>query len=264
VTPELDAIVLKALERDPAQRFDSARGFALALENAVPGATATVVAATLAATCGDRALQRTGTFAALRAGIASCDEPEAEDTSGHADTQSLLRAARVPQPLCATSAAAGAGQPALCTGPLTVFVCKEETTRVKPLQRSRARALLSLAVLAVSLLMGGRWVSSRDASIGPTQSAAAPRVQAAPPPPRMPSAPASPTNPGLAAQNDTRPAVAEPPRAAVRIPNASERSLTARAESAKRRPSNAARPANCSPPSYLDAQGIRHFKPECL
>jgi serine/threonine-protein kinase len=264
VTPELDAIVLRALERDPAQRFDSARDFALALENAVPGATASVVAATLAATCGERALQRTGTFAALRAGIASCDGPDAEDASGRAETQSLLRAFRVPHPLVAASLAAREGQAALCTGPLTVFVCKEEATLVKRPHRSRAWGLLPLAALAVSLLVGGHWVSDRNASIEATRSAAAHRTPKAAPPPALPPAPASLPKPQVLTHQETRPAPSAPLSGAVQIPNAGEPVLTTRAGSAKGRTSSAARAVNCSPPSYLDAQGIRHFKPECL
>ena len=264
VTPELDAIVLRALERDPAQRFDSARDFAIALETAVPGATASVVAATLAATCGERALQRTGTFAALRAGVASCGEPDAENTaSGRAEAQSLLRAVRAPHPLAEASAATREGQAAVpCTGPLTVFVCKEEVTLLRQPHRSRAWALLPLAALAVSLLMGGGWAFSRDASIGPTGSAAAPRIQAAATPPATLSVPSSLPKPEIATHHDTRPA--EPLRGAVQLPSAGEPVPPVRARSA--RPANERRPAavNCSPPSYLDAQGIRHFKRECL
>jgi eukaryotic-like serine/threonine-protein kinase len=264
VTPELDAIVLRALDRDPAQRFDSAHDFALALENAVPGATASVVARTLAATCGERALQRTGTFAALRAGIASCDGPDAENTaSGRAETQSLLRALRVPSPLAEAPAASRGDQAAVhCTGPLTVFVCKEEATLVRRPHRSRAWAL-PLAALAVSLLVGGGWVSSRDASIEPTGSAVAPRIQAAPPP-ATPSAPSSLPKPEIATQNDVRPEAVEAPSGAGQLRRAGESAPTVRARSAK--PASERRPAaaNCSPPSYLDAQGIRHFKRECL
>jgi hypothetical protein len=264
VTPELDAIVLRALERDPAQRFDSARDFALALERAVPGATTSVVAATLAAICGDRALQRTGTFAALRAGIASSGGSDVEDSSGRAETQSLLRAVRAPDQLVATSAAATEGLgPALCTGPLTVFVCKEETTLLKPAQRSRAWARLPLVALAAALVVGGYWVSSSDpSSTGPTRSAATTRPQGSPP--AMPSVSPSPPKAEMATLSDTRPAPAEPLSPAVQIPNAVDPGLAARAGSAKRRTNNGPRSANCSPPSYLDAQGIRHFKPECL
>ena len=274
VTPELDAIVLRALEREPARRFASARDFALALENVVSGATASAVAAAVAATCGDRALRRMSMFRALRAAIGSFSEQGTDDTaSERAVTRSRLRAVLVPQPsatdglTAATEARAEAGH---CTGPLTVFVDKEEATQVKRRHRLLAWAPLPLAAFAASLVAGGLWVTSRGASSESAHSAAAPRPEQTPRPLAAPAVPSFLPKPASATPTSAPLPIAESPPPAAQPPSTGKHDAKASpsggkpARQVKRQTSNRARTPNCSPPSYLDAQGIRHFKPECL
>jgi tRNA A-37 threonylcarbamoyl transferase component Bud32 len=59
VEPELDAVVLKALERDPARRYPSAAAFALALEERFGVATASQVARWVRDLAGDLVAERT-------------------------------------------------------------------------------------------------------------------------------------------------------------------------------------------------------------
>jgi serine/threonine-protein kinase len=58
VTPELDAVVMKALAKSPDERFPSARDMALALEAAVPVASTTKVAAWVEELAGDSLARR--------------------------------------------------------------------------------------------------------------------------------------------------------------------------------------------------------------
>jgi len=60
ISPELDDVVLRALERDPDARFATAADFLDALERATPTASAREVASFLRDSCGERLLARTG------------------------------------------------------------------------------------------------------------------------------------------------------------------------------------------------------------
>jgi eukaryotic-like serine/threonine-protein kinase len=62
VDDRLDAIVLRGLDRDPARRFETARAMALALEEAVPPAPASVIGAWVEATAAEALAERARTM----------------------------------------------------------------------------------------------------------------------------------------------------------------------------------------------------------
>ena len=68
VTPRLDAVVLKALARDPAARFQTAAEFTEALEGACPHAPPREVAAIVKAYCGERVDGRRATLQGILEG----------------------------------------------------------------------------------------------------------------------------------------------------------------------------------------------------
>jgi serine/threonine protein kinase len=65
VTPELDAVVMKGLERNPERRFQTARDFALALEEAAPLASPVKLAAWVDALASDALKERAETIEAI-------------------------------------------------------------------------------------------------------------------------------------------------------------------------------------------------------
>ncbi|MBS2018940.1 MAG: SUMF1/EgtB/PvdO family nonheme iron enzyme [Deltaproteobacteria bacterium] len=67
VTPELDAVVMKGLAREPEERFADARTMAEAIERAVPLATASQVSDALAEICGDSISVRQEIIASVEA-----------------------------------------------------------------------------------------------------------------------------------------------------------------------------------------------------
>jgi serine/threonine-protein kinase len=70
IPPELDAIVLRALDRDPAMRFGSAREMIRAIESAIPIATATEVGDWVEALAGGVLTERARTIARIESGWA--------------------------------------------------------------------------------------------------------------------------------------------------------------------------------------------------
>jgi len=65
VPPTLDAITLRALEREPSRRFATAREMALAIEGAVPVASATRITEWLEGLVGQRMARRAGAVSAI-------------------------------------------------------------------------------------------------------------------------------------------------------------------------------------------------------
>jgi serine/threonine-protein kinase len=73
IPPELDAIVLRALDRDPAARFTSAREMIRAIEAAIPIATATEVGDWVEALAGGVLAERGRTIARIESGWAGSE-----------------------------------------------------------------------------------------------------------------------------------------------------------------------------------------------
>ena len=90
VTPELDAVVLRGLSRDPAARFQSAHDMALELERVAPPSSATVVAAWVRETCHGPLSERARSIAAIEA-RSSGDSARAAADSLRDITQSYPR-----------------------------------------------------------------------------------------------------------------------------------------------------------------------------
>jgi serine/threonine-protein kinase len=270
ISPELDAIVLRALARDPSRRFGSARDFALALEQAVPGASTSVVASALSTICGERGIRRTQLLMALRAALA-CNTGHATDLTG-------CRTAPPESKLCPSDGPGRAEE----TTPTTLEGHDDPDLRVSdlkgafvvsagapPLRRERRSLLWALVPLAALSFLGlfaarsagerypggpsnvitnkslggdlieekRELVASRSAALPESQAIPAPEVAPAPRPSQVASRPRS-------------------------------RALSAKSKRT-RRTSTSTTPSvqvevDCSTPTYVDAEGIRHFRSECL
>jgi serine/threonine-protein kinase len=224
VSPELDAICARALSRDRAGRFTTAREMALALEKATPLATASDA----------------GAWVELLA-----HEVIAERAARVAEIESRSDVFIKPAP-----------------AEIDVAFPDEPPPGATPTRRSRAIALtaLALVLLGVAVSAGFALATLRQERPAPAAAAAAPASGSAPAPaPSPPLAPASappaasqvaaPTPPVEDTPPSASPAPAKLAKPPARPPNA---------------PSTKPRNADCSQPFAIDANGIKHVKPECL
>ena len=145
---------------------------------------------------------------------------------------------------------------------------REESEPVTP-QRRRA----PIMALAIGLIVGAAlltwWIGRESDAAAPKRPAAVRKlvaVEAAKPPPAAapPVAPAAAAPQASTAVPPTADAPAEPPQVA---PPAAERPAprpATRAQTAPRGSAKSKRKARCNPPFYLDSEGVKHIKPECL
>jgi hypothetical protein len=271
--------VLRALERDPARRFGSARDFALALEDAMLVASASDIAGTTsrlgAARIERRAdgLQRfwqaIGSVEATRR-VALVDVAMTPALPGRqlaAGTTSLF------EPTASNSFTAPmlvkGGDSALQNSEVGAVLLDGSSRRVQPAHARYLGKAVALAAGIAALWFGARgvlgWID------GPARIDSS-TPQAAEPTPALPAA--------LTASVFARvaPPVRTPDVAVSADAQRTDRTPPPRAQSAQKRrvappASRRARPAPekpaaaadaCSPPTYTDADGIRHFKRECL
>lgn len=328
VSPALERIVLRALDREPSRRFGSARDFALALEEAVPEASVSTVVNGVMAICGQRLADGSLVARAMRADLGEAALSKSAPSSAAGSDQ---RAAVGRLGLAASGGAPSRASAELTTlpGELKPLDAELQTSDVQgvPLEETRrprfgGRPLL-VATLAAGMLtllgihfFGGSAdvqglaaegmqsakqmndirpavaagvsasTDSPRQSVGPLHKPSGrPSVQDAPAPDERQAASTalSPESLPLAA---TPVATARPSAPVLRTqarPPAAAKPATVAARSATKPtqkpkleqvgapdalPSGRAvvpspKP-NCSPPTYTDSEGIRHFKPECL
>ncbi|HEY8947026.1 MAG TPA: serine/threonine-protein kinase, partial [Polyangiaceae bacterium] len=244
VPEALDRVVLRALERDVEKRFQSALDFAMALEAAIPPASPFHVGQWSRRFCEPRSKQRETAAASLRQ---------------VSDTQHLLDVTEAFASPDAFTEMALAGSTA--TRPAAARA-----------HNRRLRLALGISVVLASLGMLG-WLgkniflreqflvpkaavaaagSEQPMSVvSPTPPSAPPSAQPAPPAPKSVAVTPSASMPSASMSVD-----APSPRPAPREKRASRRRPDARSTPPAR--------AACDPPTYLDEDGIRHFKTECL
>jgi serine/threonine-protein kinase len=275
VNPTLDRIVLRALDRDPGRRFGSARDFALALEDAFPNVSASAIANALGSICGARVLRRAERLRAFHAAL----RRSSELTEQHSSSQALARF--VPD-----LREAGSSSDWACPSApehVSVHVSHwhgEAELHTRDLQgvlvvkgvplRSRSLGMwLALGLAAATVA----WFGGRVALDSPAAKTPSPSSRTSPASSAMQPEPAGPQQPAI---EPVRAAVTAKPREAIHPdslppPPPSLAARGGKPSRAKRvpRPSSSrgtppAESSACSPPSYTDAEGIRHFKPECL
>lgn len=261
LSPALEQAVMRAIERDPARRFGSARDFALALEEAVPQASLSAISNGVLHLSGSR-LSR-----------AAVEAPAELNFAPNADSAHALGAeATSAEPSAVT---VGSELRAELTVPLEGVSFEHSNANVSKSRSVRRVAVLAMCGVALCAALGlvvVTWVGggtleaqsplpSKAATTQPVAPAvvAASRVE---PMPTIGSQEAPLTAP------ETVLPVAHPIRS---TQHASERASVNCREPAKRpavngtvKPALTSKTTNCSPPTYTDAEGIQHFKPECL
>lgn len=226
----LTSVIMKALARSPSERFATAQDMALALENAVPPASALKVGAWVSSTAHESLAKR------------SRELRVAEEGSG---PDALVDAEALRQRLQEQVARTDPSR----TAEPTVTVFAQPSAPALPLSRkSMAISGSALLALSVAWLVWPRAtpvVTSELPMMAEVQTKAAAAPTISPPPPSD---------------------VISPESLPTAIPISSARAgadpISHPAHRKELRTASA--PANCRPPYVLDAQGRKRFKPECF
>lgn len=254
VPTALDAVVLRALARDPSDRFGSAREFAQALQAAIPVAAGSKISAYLTVFCEARAELR---------GAAHVPSPSNAPPPVTAVTR-VPKDHEEPTSLALTSVS-------------------EPPPHLPPRKSRLARfgryaLLLALVLCCVAVVRWARRLPSSTASPATEASALAnlPRAHgAAPEPPIVPSPAAQRSlepSPATAMAAVEAPAVTtlrELSKPRTPRPRAARGSATNKRAVVTAQPAVSVRPPppqadDCSSPTYLGQDGIQHFKEQCL
>ena len=248
IPKSVDVAVLRALNREPKERFSSAREFALALEATGLSCGQTTVAECLRELCGER--------------LAWLEEQQ------EIATQSLARARRSP-----------ASEPALeskadWSAQATDVMANPETWN-EPGTLGRMRAMRPWAIIASAfalLVLAGAtaWLALPSRPSPPrattpvaTQQAPAEMLFSAPPAPREPAAEVGPAKVGAPTRAAPAASVRSDVHAAAPAPSARPAQQPAAPRTGAKSVVKGSN-ASCVPPTYVDARGIRHFKEHCL
>jgi serine/threonine-protein kinase len=227
----LQPIVKRALARDPAERFATAREMALALADAVPPASSMEV--------GDWVEQRAHQILADRARAVS--DVERQTTSSDvrpAFQSSFPRHSSSEETRTALSST--------------------DLVPSAPGEQKKRKRLAAIVAFAGALLLLLVWMWRHGAESGPASVAAAPVAAPVEPARAAPVEPAPVAAPVVAAA--PVPAAVEPPPVASAAPNRTKRVATT---SAATKPAVATK-KNCTPPFDIGKDGVKHFKPECF
>jgi eukaryotic-like serine/threonine-protein kinase len=234
IPESVDIAVLCALNREPTERFASAREFALALEATGLVCGQTQVAECLQDLCGERLAWLT------------------EQQELAAQSLALARRSPTSEPALESNADGRAQA--------TAVVAKTKIS-IEPPPPGGVRARRPWAIFAglFALLALAGATARLTLRSGPSEPRAISTVATQQAPSKMLlSAALAP--PELAAAGD--PAKVDTPLAvpAASAPSAPQPAAPRTASKSGAKGSN----ASCVPPTYLDARGIRHFKPQCL
>jgi serine/threonine-protein kinase len=256
LSPRLDEIVMRGLDKYAERRWATAREFALALEKAGKMASPSEIAEWLQSVAGEDLARRARKVAEVERG--SVRMPSAAPSDPQAFKEDRVSGVRLGE--AASSAS---------TSSVAVSRSEQVPAPAEP-QRARAKRLAGAAAggLGVAALVTClTWLTSR-ASWRPPQSATRPPPTAASvalpaPPPEVPL-------PATAVVDTPADPVAMPPATGTvaDAPPASSVAPAARAPVVTPPPRPAARGpkahSECDPPFTTDAQGHKHYKLQCL
>lgn len=266
-----DAIVLKALAKNPDDRFQTARDFAMTIERKVKSATSTTTGAWVEGLASDILTSRADRIAEIEsrsdvfAAMKSQGTPFAPWTPQALPPQSGPQATMPDMPMTPIQPMAPASQPSVPQPPVSspsaahsqpiVPVPSESTNHsLEPLpvqlrpSKAQVFAILGGLVLMLGLAITLFVVASSKDDKPPIAPAAVP--------------PATTTTASTIATS-----TAQPPVTATAQPTTSAAPTVSASASAKKKPPVVfVKPPSggCNPPYTVDAQGVKHPKPECL
>jgi serine/threonine-protein kinase len=256
VLERLDAVVLRGLARDPAERFETARALALALEATTLPATAVVVGDWVRSVAGSGLADRARQVADIESGVSSIVALEAGALAGSGARSAAPTAERRAEP------------PGTQASSISV---------ASDAARPRRRAVWPLAAAGGAVLLAGvvaTWlaVARREPAPAPGASGSLPGAEpsASLAPPASESAGAGPGEvpaPGAAATASA--GEAAPTTSAMQL--AASAAGASKPAPARRRdvtpsPAHTSSPArkDCDPPYYWDDKGKKHYKLNCI
>jgi serine/threonine-protein kinase len=258
VPPELDAIVLKGLARDPEHRWATAHEMAAALERAWPTGSAREVGEWVRSVAADPLGARAASIAEIE--NAELPAPPAK-SSGRGRISSLVSAPD-DVTVAAIDPATRQGEP---VSALTNAATTSETDASHPAAGlpKRRRAVWAGSAAAGAIAVGVVIWAASPRSRPVSAPAAAARVEsvesalvaASSPPAETASTPAPEPPPSAMASGTPASSSAAPPRAAASAPSP-RRAVPSR-------PAAGSRPG-CSPPYTIDANGVRVPKRQCF
>jgi serine/threonine-protein kinase len=240
VSPALDAIVMKAIARDPGDRFPTALAMADELLRIVPPAFPTSVGAWCKEVAGESLAERARVLAEIesRSGVDGPPGGPNGDASWNRSTPPL------------DSGAVLASQPS--------SIALE--TPHRPLPRTSGAGVLLAALGGGTVVLAGLAVAAWiiQARFAPSRAAGSEVMD-------LPSASTGGAPPLPVASSSPGPQ-ANPPPTGGAVPSVSHAAATVPTESASRPPRLISPPAapNCNPPYVIDAQGHRVYKRACL
>ena len=273
ISADLDRVVLRALERKGALRYQSAAEFADALRAVSGEATRAEVSAWVSSTAADVLAQRRAALHELEAmDVPQARQPPTSEATTDWDDKTVVE---VPKLEASAQLLWESKSASMTSGGTTRSV----TPQVHAPRQRRHLTTVGLALLLISLAVVGvlssrRHVatvapsSARPAPLMPEQKlssgrATAPMSTPAEPPPALASANASTGMVGTASvpivQLDELPAAPQNER--LRSVVAGAHPVTVKVTRPKRTP---AASVNCDPPYRIDASGVRRVRFECL
>jgi serine/threonine-protein kinase len=287
----IDAVLKRALSREPSERYPTARDMALALEACVPPLRLSEIGSWVERMVGDTLRERSAVLARIEreeseskmALVASGQHQRFDDTTivtprtyprGTQPTAGTSPAtggsadvlpARRPPPLESSGQSGFMRRPALGEEPPDGEPTRELGSTLssrRPPNRSRAPWMVAGAALLLASIGGLVWMRSQQAQLrGPATRASTAETE---PPPRLESEVAPPAAPGppfrSARDIPIVPATDPPPAAVSASPRPQPRPTTSSSHTARPKPA----PNPCKPPYYIDSLGREIFKPECL
>jgi eukaryotic-like serine/threonine-protein kinase len=245
----LDAIVLRALERDPDKRFVSARDMAIALEGCVAAAPASEVGAWVERIAAEPLETRARIIAEIEGSCADATVAPASPDSAESGTAN-------------PPVSQGGGVDAVSQ--LSSVTVSRATESLRLPLRRRSRLGVVVATVSVGALTAVWLLVAREH--------AAQTAYAARPPLDEPHA-ASPPAPSAGPVVSTAPVISSAPVVSGSPPIADLPAPPLRASAvpvprttlpARARPRPSAPASSCSPPYTIDSAGRRHYRPECL
>jgi serine/threonine-protein kinase len=274
IPSELDDLVMRALERDPSRRYQTAREYAIAIETVGPIALARHVGEWVERVGGDALSDRSSKVANIEK---LGDSPEYASEEQLANTRARLRAdpgaftgrpsgpqlivgARelegvvrppsIPTVALGAAAAANAGETTAADVPTVSAV--PATKASSSGSRQRAAGLAALGLLAAISVVWGATRSHEPSTVAPLPAAEISAATMAAQPSAVPrQEPASPSASATAAMSASASA---PPAIGGAVPKAHPAAIV---------PHASVRHRDCNPPWVLDAKGIRRVKPQC-
>lgn len=296
VSPALDAVALKALERDPARRYGSAREMAMALEDAEPPAIPRKVGAWVQHHSGGMLDNRTARLAQLGSGVSDVNvkvlrsqlvdptpagsarsapqtdpEPVAEADEPPTQVSEPSEISVHPDLAVAHSALESSASAQTSNVSQVLAVSHTDPPRTPSPERrvplgALAAVVAMLALASIALLV----LTLRGRGSDTASSAAASAVSAVS---VGPSATPAVDEPAQSEDDAVAPALAQSGLKAPLVPSAAPApapapapttTTTTKTPAPQPPPNSWSPPKDCNPPYVIDEQGIKRFKRHCL